>query len=203
MNRGSIRLVISLLLLVSSLLPACGPKPAEAPAAEEPAAEAPPAEAVEVAKVVIFIGMGTGTDPDQIAAQEALQDEFNSTHDDIKVEFLIVPHEEAGERYLAMLAGGNAPQLVGPNGVSTIAEFFDTWADITPYIEAENFDMSDFYGPAVSLNEYPEKNTGLPLGLYPSFIVYNEDLFDAAGLDYPTTTMGISHGPWTCCASTR
>ncbi len=189
MNRGSIRLVISLLLLVSFLLPACGPTPTEAPAVEEPA-EAPPAEPAEVAKVVIFIGMGTGTDPDQIAAQEALQDEFNSTHDDIEVEFLIVPHEEAGERYLAMLAGGNAPQLVGPNGVSTIAEFFDTWADITPYIEAENFDMSDFYGPAVSLNEYPEKNTGLPLGLYPSFIFYNEDLFDAAGLDYPTHDYG-------------
>jgi multiple sugar transport system substrate-binding protein len=191
MNRSSIKLIVSLLVLVSILLPACGPQPAEEPAVEEPAAEEPaPAEPAEKAKVVIFIGMGTGTDPDQIAAQEALQDEFNSTHDDIEVEFLIVPHEEAGERYLAMLAGGDAPQLVGPNGVSTIAEFFDTWADITPYIEAEKFDMSDFYGPAVSLNEYPEKNTGLPLGLYPSFVFYNKDLFDAAGLDYPTHDYG-------------
>lgn len=197
MNRSLTRLAISLLLLTSLLLTACGPQPTEPPAPEEVAPteapapeEAPPAEAGEKAKVVIFIGMGTGTDPDQIAAQEALQEEFNSTNDDIEVEFLIVPHEEAGERYLAMLAGGNAPQLVGPNGISTIAEFFDTWADITPYIEAEKFDMSDFYGPAVSLNEYPEKNTGLPLGLYPSFIFYNADLFDAAGLDYPTHDYG-------------
>jgi multiple sugar transport system substrate-binding protein len=130
--------------------------------------------------------MGTGTDPDQIDAQKQLQEKYNSTHEDIEIEFLIVPHEEYATRYLTMLSGGNAPQLVGPNGVSTVAEFFDTWEDITPYIQAENFDTSDFYGPAVELNQYPDKNTGLPLGLYPSFIFYNKDLFDAAGLDYPT-----------------
>lgn len=136
-------------------------------------------------KVVIFVGLGTGTDPDQITQQEALAAEFNATHDNIEIEFLIAPHDEAGTRLLAMFAGGNAPQLVGPNGVSTIAQFFDSWADITPFIEAENFDTSDFYGPAVELNQYPEINTGLPLGLYPSFILYNIDMFDAAGLDYP------------------
>jgi len=183
MNRKSIGSVVSLLVLASLLLSACAPQPTEVPATETP----PPAEK---AKVVIFVGMGTGTDPDQIAAQEALQEEFNATHDDIEVEFLIVPHEEAPERYLAMLAGGNAPQLVGPNGTSTIAQFLDTWADVTPYIEAENYDTSDFYGPVLALNEFPGKSVGLPLGIYPSFIFYNEDLFDAAGLDYPTHDYG-------------
>lgn len=182
-------LLIFLALLFSFALVACGggaAEPvAEEPAMEEPAAEEPAAPA-EKAKVVIFIGMGTGTDPDQIAAQETLQEQFNSSRDDIELEFLIVPHEEAGERFLAMLAGGNAPQLVGPNGISTVAEFFDTWADVTPFIEADNLDLSDFYGPAVTLNQYPDRTVGLPLGLFPSFLFYNQDLFDAAGLDYPT-----------------
>jgi len=137
-------------------------------------------------KVTIFVGMGTGTDPDQIKAQEELAAKFNSSHERIEVEFLIVPHEQAGERFLAMTAGGNAPQLVGPNGVSTVAQFFDSWADVTTFIEAENFDTSDFYGPAVELNHYPDKTVGLPLGLFPSFIFYNKDMFDAAGIDYPT-----------------
>jgi multiple sugar transport system substrate-binding protein len=175
--------LLVLVMMLAFALVACGGAP------EEPAEEVVEEEVVapaEVAKVVIFIGMGTGTDPDQIAAQEALQEEFNSTHDDIEVEFLIVPHEEAGERFLAMLSGGNAPQLVGPNGISTVAQFLDTWADVSPYIEADNLDMSDFYGPATELNAYPEKVVGLPLGLFPSFLFYNEDLFDAAGLEYPT-----------------
>jgi multiple sugar transport system substrate-binding protein len=143
--------------------------------------------AQEKVKVVIFVGLGTGTDPDQITQQEALAERYNSTHDDIEIEFLIAPHDEAGTRLLAMIAGGNAPQLVGPNGVSTVAQFFDSWADITPFIEAESFDTSDFYGPAVELNQYPTINTGLPLGLFPSFMIYNVDMFDAAGLEYPPT----------------
>lgn len=146
---------------------------------------AAPIAAQDKVHVVIFVGMGTGTDPDQIPPQEALAEMFNSTHDNIEIEFLIVPVEENRTRYLAMLAGGNAPQLVGPNGVSTVAQFFDSWADITPFLEAENYDTSDFYGPALELNEYPDKNTGLPLGLYPSFVLYNIDMFDAAGMDYP------------------
>ncbi len=180
MNHKLIRLFSSL-VLVSIMIAACGGAATQAPIATET-----PAATGEKVKVVIFVGMGTGTDPDQVDAQNKLAERFNSNHDTIEIEFLIVPHEEYATRYLAMLSGGNAPQLVGPNGISTVAQFFDTWEDITPYIEAENYDLSDFYGPAVTLNQYPDKNTGLPLGLYPSFIFYNKDLFDAAGLDYPT-----------------
>ncbi|MCS6827929.1 MAG: extracellular solute-binding protein [Caldilinea sp.] len=158
------------------------------PAPTTPAGEplAPQGDAEGKTKVTIFIGMGTGTDPDQIKAQEELAAKFNSSHESIEVEFLIVPHEQAGERFLAMTAGGNAPQLVGPNGISTVAQFFDSWADVAPFIAAEDFDTSDFYGPAVELNHYPDKTVGLPLGLFPSFIFYNKDMFDAAGIDFPT-----------------
>ncbi len=190
-------LLLSLILLLGLLFVAgCGPaEPSpegettggETDTGETTGGETDAGETMtEKAKVVVFIGMGTGTDPDQIAAQEALAEEFNSTHDDIELEFLIVPNDEAPERFLAMISGGNAPQLVGPNGISTVAQFFDAWSDVTPFIEAENLDTSDFYGPAVELNQYPDMVVGLPLGLFPSFIFYNEDLFDAAGLDYPT-----------------
>jgi multiple sugar transport system substrate-binding protein len=185
-------LIVNLVLIGSMVIAACGtPTTAvtspEAPVATtEPAVVATKAPSTGKAKVTVFVGMGTGTDPDQMDAQAVLQEKFNSTHEDIELEFLIVPHEEAGPRFLAMVAGGTAPQLVGPNGVQTAAEYLDEWADITPFIQAENFDTSDFYGPAVELNTYPDKNTGLPLGLYPGFIFYNKDLFDAAGVPYPT-----------------
>ena len=170
--------VLALLMAVSMLLAACGgTENSEGPAA---------GETTEKAKVVIFVGFGTGTDPDQVAAQEALAKKFNDSHDNIEMEFLIVPNDEARERFLAMVAGGNAPQLVGPHGISTIANFLDQWEDVTPYIEKEGYDMSDFYGPSTTLNKYPDLNAGLPLGLYPSFLFYNKDAFDAAGLEYPT-----------------
>ncbi len=191
MKRTYFLLVLVLLLAFS--LTACGGAPeepaVEEPAAEEPAAEEPAAPAEKV-KVTILVGLGTGTDPDQIAAQEALAEEFNDTHDDIEIEFLIVPYEQAVERLLAMVSGGEPPDLIGPGGVDTAANYFDFWADVSPLIEADNLDTSDYYGAAVDLYNYPEKTVGLPLGVFPSFIFYNKDLFDAAGVDYPTTDYG-------------
>ncbi|HRA64690.1 MAG TPA: extracellular solute-binding protein [Caldilinea sp.] len=175
-----ITILLSSLLVSALLIGACA-APAAAPGGESAAAGSG-----DKAKVTVFVGMGTGTDPDQIQAQEDLAAKYNSSHDDIEMEFLIVPVEEAGERFLAMMSGGNPPQLVGPNGVSTVAQFFDSWGDVAPLIEAEGFDTSDFYGPAVELNQYPDKTVGLPLGLFPSFTFYNKDMFDAAGLEYPT-----------------
>jgi multiple sugar transport system substrate-binding protein len=164
--------VLTLIVITSMFLAGCGGSLAATQA---------PAEKV---KVVIFVGMGTGTDPDQVDAQNKLAEKFNSTHDKIAIEFLIVPHEEYATRYLAMLSGGNAPQLVGPNGISTVAEFFDTWEDITPYIEADKYDLSDFYGPAVDLNKYPDKNTCLML----------------RGLITQLTISMTNPGTWTSCA---
>ena len=143
----------TVLLLVVSLLVAACSMPGK------------PAAPAEKAKVIIFVGFGTGTDPDQVSAQEALAKKFNESHDNITVEFMIAPHDQATEKYLTMVAGDNAPQLVGPLGVSTVAQFFDQWEDVTPYIEKDGYDLSDFYGPAVTLNKYPTLNAGLPLGL--------------------------------------
>lgn len=140
----------------------------------------------EKIKVDIFVGLGTGTDPDQINAQEALAEKFNSSHDTIEIEFVIVPNDESTQRLLAQISGGNPPGLVGPGGVDVAASFFDLWADVQPFIDAEQFDTSDFYGAAVEMYQYPDKTVGLPLGMFPSFIFYNKDLFDAAGVAYPT-----------------
>ncbi len=192
MNRKFFLLLLALIMALA--LVACGGG-AEEPAApaedagEKEMAEEPAAPA-EKKKVVVFVGLGTGTDPDQIAAQEALAAEFNASHDDMELEFLIVPHEESGERLLAMVSGGEPPDLVGPGGVDVAARFLDLWADVRPMIEAEGFDTSDFYGAAVDLYDLPEKMVGLPLGVFPSFIFYNKDIFDAAGMDYPPTDYG-------------
>jgi multiple sugar transport system substrate-binding protein len=168
-------------------LPAVTKAPPVATIAEPTAVPTePPVAAGEKVHVTIFVGLGTGTDPAQIDAENALAKKFNSTHDKIELEFLIVPYEQSRERLLAMISGGTAPQLLGPIGIETTAQFLDSLEDLTPYIQRDNYDTTDFYGPAVSLNTYAGKNIGLPLGLYPSFIFYNRNAFDAAGVAYPT-----------------
>ncbi|HSB67147.1 MAG TPA: extracellular solute-binding protein, partial [Anaerolineales bacterium] len=196
-------LIINLVLIGSMVIAACGTKATEvtspeAPVATEapsvteaPVATEPPVVVEEPAptgkvKVTIFVGLGTGTDPEQMDRENALAEKFNSSHENIEIEFLFVPYEQSRDRFQLMISGGTAPQLVGPLGIEGIGQYLDSWEDLTPYIQRDNYDTTDFYGPAVSLNTYEGKNVGLPLGLYPSFIFYNEAAFDAAGVAYPT-----------------
>ncbi len=194
-------LILNIVLIGAMGIAACGtpatpaatsqpPASTEAPPAavtEPPAAVTqPPASSGEKVHVTIFVGLGTGTDPAQIESENALAAKYNSTHDKVEIEFLIVPYEQARERLLAMISGGTAPQLMGPMGIETTAQFLDSLEDLTPYIQRDNYDTTDFYGPAVSLNTYEGKNVGLPLGLYPSYIFFNKNAFDAAGVAYPT-----------------
>jgi multiple sugar transport system substrate-binding protein len=193
MNQKYIWRFLSLLIVVTLLISGCGSPAAtavpevvspEVGTTEIAATQAP--VAAEKTKVVIFVGFGTGTDPEQITRQEELQAKYNSTHDNIEIEFLIVPHEEANDRYLAMISGDDAPQLVGPNGIAAVAQQFESWDDISGFIKAENYDTSDFYPEATKLLTYPDRVLGLPIGVFPSMIFYNKDMFDAAGIEYPT-----------------
>lgn len=191
------RLLASLLVIASlALVAGCGPAPAPAAPTQAPVAaatkapESPPAG--EPVKITIFVGFGTGTEPEQIELHNQLAEEFNSTHDDIQIEFVTVAYEEHDTKFMTMLSGGMAPDLVMPIGVMGIAAYYDEWLDIAPYIERDSYDTSDFYGPTVELQTYADKTVGLPIGVYPSVTFYNEDLFDEAGLEYPPHEFGTA-----------
>jgi len=81
--------LLALFAVASMVLAACGGSATQAPA--------------EKKKVTILVGFGTGTDPDQVKAQEALAKKFNDSQDKITMEFLIVPNDESTERFLTMV----------------------------------------------------------------------------------------------------
>lgn len=153
-----------------------------------------------VVKITIFVGFGTGTSPEQVAVHQQIQDLYNSSHTDIQIEFITVPHEERITKYSTMLAAGQPPDMALPIGVGGIAEFYKGWLDLTPFIEADNYDMTRFAGATVDIHNYPGQGTlGLPLCVYPTGIYYNVDIFDAAGVDYPPAKFGDAYAdgqPW-------
>jgi multiple sugar transport system substrate-binding protein len=161
-------------------------------------ATAPPPEAQNV---IIFVGFGTGTDAGQIEVHESIAEEYNAQSDFHTVEFVTVPWEERLSKFSTMLAADMPPDVCMPIGIAGIASFFDAWADISPYIERDNYDMSRFFGLTVDLHTYPGKGQlGLPAGIFPTVVFYNADLFDAAGVDYPPHKIGDPYAdgdPWT------
>ncbi len=171
--------IIASFVVISTLLAACsGLQAAKAPA-----------------KISIFVGFGAGSDPDSMEALKKIAAEYNASHKDIQIEFTFATWEEHSAKFSTLLAGDLAPDLAFPIGIQGIAEFYDEWIDVAPYIKQDNYDTSGFYGPAVQLLQYKDKTIGLPIGVYPSVVFYNEDLFDKAGLDYPPSAYGDSS--WT------
>jgi len=168
---------------------------------EETVVVQPTAPPPEQQNVVIFVGFGTGTAAEQITAHEAMAEEFNAQSDLIKAEFLTVPYAENQAKFSTMLAADMPPDMCMPIGIGGVARNFDAWEDVTPYIDRDGYDLSVFFGPTVELHSYPGKGQlGLPVGVYPSVIFYNEDLFDAAGVDYPPHKIGDAYadgGDWT------
>jgi multiple sugar transport system substrate-binding protein len=153
------------------------------------AAAATPA-ATGKATVTIFVGMGTGTAPEQQTAQDKLGEEWNAAHGDVKIEYMYVPYEESRTKWAAMLAAGTPPAINMPSGVEQVGRFKDTNLDIGPYLERDNVDLSDFGDLIPEVGKYQGVTYGVVLGVYPSVLYYNENLFDNAAVDYPTQTWG-------------
>jgi multiple sugar transport system substrate-binding protein len=187
--------VLSLLIIASMILAACGggattasPAP-EVPAAEEPAVEPPPA-ASEKVQIRWFVGLGTGTDPPQIATQEEVVEDFNASQDRIELVLEIVPFDSARDTLSTQIASGAGPDIVGPVGWGGSNDFFGQWLDIGPYIESSGFDLSVFDPALVEFYQTEEGQVGLPFAVFPGALYFQPAMFDEAGLNYPPQVYG-------------
>ncbi len=151
-------------------------------------------------KVRWFVGLGTGSQEEQISAQKAVVDEFNSSHRDITLELEIVDNLIAEETLSQEIADGDAPDIIGPVGMRGSVAFGNQFLDLTPYIEEMGFDLSAYDSQQVEFWREPDgRLSALPFGVFPSFIYYNKKLFDRAGLSYPPHTFDgtVDGKPWT------
>jgi multiple sugar transport system substrate-binding protein len=197
--------VVAFLIVFSLVLGACAPQATPAPAPQQPAAEqpaapaapaaeepAPPAApAAGVTRVRWFVGLGAGSDEGTFAAQQAVVDEFNASQDRIELVLEIVANDVAYDTLATQIAAGNAPDIVGPVGIRGRDSFKGAWLDLQPFIDATNYDLSDFDPAMVEFYRVQEEGQlGIPFAIFPSFVIFNKDLFDEAGLPYPPQEYG-------------
>src|SRR5580765_7837921 len=156
--------VMSLLVVASMILTACGgaatPAPTQAPAqtqapaaTEAPATDTPAAPAATEAPTAVpptptltpypvadcqagktcvrwFVGLGTGTNVEQIAVQEDVVKDFNASQDKIQLILEIIPNNSSTNDILSTeFASGNGPDIVGPVGWAGSNAFFGQWLD--------------------------------------------------------------------------
>lgn len=193
-----IMFVLSVLVIASMLLTACGPKP-EVTDVVPPPGETPEVvpteeevvEPVEPVQIRWFVGLGAGSDEGTFAPQQAVVDEFNASQDKIELILEIVDNAVAYDTLATQIAAGNAPDIVGPVGIRGRDSFKGAWLDLQPFIDQYNYDLSDFDPALVEFYLVQEEGQlGIPFAIFPSFVIYNKDLFDEAGLPYPPTAYG-------------
>jgi multiple sugar transport system substrate-binding protein len=141
-------------------------------------------------KVRWFIGLGTGTDPVQLKAEQAVVDDFNGSQDKIELSMEVVPYDSAKDTLSTEIAAGNGPDIIGPVGWSGSNAFDGQWLDIAPLIECTGYDTSPFNPALVNMYQTSQGQVGLPFAVYPSTVFYNKRLFDETGLAYPPSQYG-------------
>jgi len=196
------QMLVALVLLFSLVLVACQPTeaPPEPEMTEEPTeeevqeeepveeeteepAEEPTEEEVEEPVTVNWwtVHSEEFTEESQIAMVEA----FEAEHPNINVEVTVLPEGGFSEKMTTALGAGE--------GAPDVAFFWDNnwWPeamDLTPFIKADPDFSSDLYfqGYWDTRAVWEDMVVGLPLGVGANFVMYNKDVFDEAGVPYPT-----------------
>jgi multiple sugar transport system substrate-binding protein len=191
------------------LIAACGGGGTEATTDTTTAAETTPTEATETTtapstettaapeasgdrtQIRWFIGIGAGGQPEQRTAQLAVVDAFNASQEEIELVPEIVENDVAYDTLATQLASGNPPDIIGPVGRDGANSFAGQYLALDDLIAANNVDLSRWpEGTVENFREPDGKLYGLPFASFPSFIYFNKDLFDEAGLPYPPQEYG-------------
>ena len=200
-------LIASLALLVS----ACGATASPVPATGNPGASTgvaasatpPPAVTPEPLPetgpgpnggVVVrwFVGLGAGGQPQQLQAESEFVNAFNASQKDVYIALEIQNNNVAANLLKTQIAAGNAPDIIGPVGVEGLNLFRDQLLDLQPLIDKTGYGVEGVDPALVEFFKLGENNAtvGVPFATYPSFLYFNKDLFDEAGLPYPPTKIG-------------
>jgi multiple sugar transport system substrate-binding protein len=173
--------LFAVLVVLSMLLAACVQAPAQAPAAEAPAADA---QVTGPANLTLSFW---GSDLDNQVYQKRV-DMFTAKNPDTKVELIYIPSDYS-QKVQTMIAGGTAPCIIQ---LSEDVHSYSSKGQIIPlndFVTKDSVDLKTRYGEtgglttAYSMNDnlYAMPDRGGALILY-----YNKDMFDAAGVAYPT-----------------
>jgi len=146
-----------------------------------------PAAAQEKVVVTWFVGLGTGSQAEQIEVQNQVVADFNASQSEVELVINIAASNETARDTLStLIAAGTPPDIVGPVGVGGSNAYVDQWADLTPLVEASGFDLSVFDPALVDLYRTSDgRLLGIPFATFPSILYFNRGLFDEAGLNYP------------------
>lgn len=116
--------------------------------------------------------------------------EFESKNPNIKVEIIDIPSTDYNTKLNVMLNGGSDVDAYYIKDAPNTYDLFKKgqMLDLTERIQKDGVDMSGYNGTDKPFN-IEGKQYGMPVRTDYYIVYYNKDLFDAAGVSYPTNDM--------------
>ena len=115
------------------------------------------------------------------ATLEAMYEAFHEEYPDITVEIETIGYDDYFTTMQTRIAGGTGPDCFEMN-----IENFGAYASNGILAPIENLDSGAINETALSAFAYDGVQYGVPENFSTVILVYNKDLFDQAGVDYPT-----------------
>ncbi|HEX2989361.1 MAG TPA: extracellular solute-binding protein [Anaerolineales bacterium] len=194
-----IYMILSLLLIASFALTACGAAPTEAPVpdVEEPAATSEPAEPEEPAAteaaaaepVTITWWHITTKDPG-LTDWQTMADDYMAAHPNVTIEITVLENEAFKTKLTTVMQSGDPPDIFQSWGGGTFNQQVEAGLlkDITADLDADPAWKDSFAPGALGVYSYQGKNYGVPWDMGMVGFWYNKDLFEQAGIDAPPAT---------------
>ncbi|NOZ28383.1 MAG: sugar ABC transporter substrate-binding protein [Chloroflexi bacterium] len=182
MYKGRMFLMVTWLVISVLALGACQyqpPPPAAAPAAEEAGAEEE--------EVVTLLWAFWGS-PQEAKTHQSVADAFMAEHPNIKIETMVEPWSDYFTKIQTLWASGDP---------SVIPDVLFLWPtpryaaqgvleNLDPWIEKSGYDLSDYWPALLESAMWNGSVYGLPRDIGLEVLYYRKDIFDEAGVAYPT-----------------
>jgi multiple sugar transport system substrate-binding protein len=117
---------------------------------------------------------------------QARIDLFEAANPDTKIELQLIPSDQYAQKVQTMIAGGDGPDIMQ---VAENVNSYSSKSQLLPldeYIDEAGLNMEERFGPVGSLYTYEDETYAIPDRSGAMILYYNKDLFDAAGVEYPT-----------------
>jgi raffinose/stachyose/melibiose transport system substrate-binding protein len=188
--------LLSLVLIVSFALAACGTPATEAPVAEAPAAatEAPAAEApaateAPAEKVTVTWWHITTKDPG-LTDWQKMADDYMAANPNVVIEITVLENEAFKTKLTTVMQSGEVPDIFQSWGGGAFNQQVEAGLlkDITADLDADSAWKDSFAPGALGVYSFDGKNYGVPWDMGMVGFWYNKALFEQAGITTPPAT---------------
>ncbi len=141
------------------------------------------------------VGLGEGTDPLQVQIEGQMgswiNDQFGGCNGRLVIE--VIPKDVAASTLAAEIQTGAGPDIVGPVNGEEAGPFQGQWLNLAPFIQQNNYDLSQFSSSELDAFRTDAGLIGLPFSVDPAAVFYHPSMFDAAGLNDPPARYGEAY----------